>query len=572
MRIVITGAGIVSSLGNGKEDTLTHLLHEQSGIAAPEILPTAHKEHPVGEVKKTNGELKSMLGIEENAAVSRTSLLGIMAAREALAEASIEDVSQLAFINGTTVGGMDHTEQCWSSKEQHADTIVALHTAGSSTDHIAQYIGSFAYKTTISTACSSALNSVITACNMIRTGQCTQALVGGAESLSLFHFNGFRSLQILSTDVCRPFSENRQGLNLGEGAAYLVVETEESATARHAPILAYIAGYGNACDAFHQTASSENGEGAYLAMQQALQMANLAPRDIHYINAHGTGTPNNDASESAAMQRLFRTNLPPFSSTKSFTGHATSAAGSIELVISLLALQHGFVPANLNWQEPMENGLVPALHTMRKPLSHVLCNSFGFGGNDSSLILGKEPHTLSSETIHQPIRVLADVVTGEDADYKQYMSPLQARRLSPVLRRLVVSAYRALEQAQKENVDAVITGTDLGCICYSVALLNQLTEEGEDALKPTLFMQSTHNTPSSLISIMLHNNGYNCTYSHGEASYEDALHDAQTQLQLGLIRSALVLGFEEIDETWQALETAAGQQHQALARATVITK
>ena len=264
MKIVITGAGIVSSLGFGQQATLHALLHEQSGIAAPVYLPTAHREHPVGEVQASNESLAVRLGITET--LSRTALLGVAAVREALSHAAIHDLTPVAFISGTTVGGMDHTERYWREKESCASSVVELHTAGSSTEQIARQVGTFAMTGTISTACSSALNAVIAACNLIRSGQYRQVVAGGAESLSLFHFNGFRALQILSDEVCRPFSANRKGLNLGEGAAYVVVETEDSALQRKAPILAYINGYGNACDAFHQTASSDDGEGAFLAM------------------------------------------------------------------------------------------------------------------------------------------------------------------------------------------------------------------------------------------------------------------------------------------------------------------
>lgn len=568
MKIVITGAGIVSALGFGKEATFRALLRDRSKVGTPVGLTTEHREHPVGEVPAWNADLAERTGVTEP--MCRTSLLGLTAVREALQEAHIDDVHSMAFISGTTVGGMDHTERYWSEKENHAASIVSLHSAGSSTEQIARQVGSFAAVSTVSTACSSALNAVIAACNLLRTGQFTQVLAGGAESLSLFHFNGFRALHILSDELCRPFSANRKGLNLGEGAAYVVVETEESALQRQAPILAYINGYGNACDAFHQTASSEDGEGAYLAMQQALTMAQIAPSEIDYINAHGTGTPNNDASETNAMRRLFGENIPPFSSTKAYTGHATSAAGSIELVISILAMQYGFLPANLHWQEPMENGMLPIRQMEQKNLRHILCNSFGFGGNDSSLLIGREGRELSTTCDQTAPTVLADVTATPEADYKRYISPMQARRLSPMLRQLVFAAYQAIEEAQGITPDAIITGTDLGCIAYSVSLLNQLTLENEDALSPTLFMQSTHNTPSSLIAILTHNHGYNCTWSHGLQSYAHALHDAKTQLQLGLIRSALVLGFEEVDPTWQSLESTAGTSHTPMARATII--
>lgn len=225
--------------------------------------------------------------------------------------------------------------------------------------------------------------------NLLRTGQYERVVVGGSESLSNYHLNGFNSLMILDRETCRPFDASRAGLNLGEGAAYLVLETLESARQRGAEPLARFSGFGNACDAFHQTASSENGEGAFLAMQKALRMAGLQPSDIDYVNAHGTGTPNNDASESAALRRVFTESVPPVSSTKAFTGHTTSASGSIEAVFCLLALQHSFVPLQLNWHTPDAACVTPCTAVLNKPLRHILSNAFGFGGNDSSIIISR---------------------------------------------------------------------------------------------------------------------------------------------------------------------------------------
>lgn len=155
-------------------------------------------------------------------------------------------------------------------------------------------------------------------------------------------------------------------------------------------ILGILSGYANTCDAFHQTASSENGEGAYLAMRKAMDMAHLSPQDIDYINAHGTGTPNNDETELAAMQRIWDYNLPKFSSTKAFTGHTTSASGSIEAVICLLALKYGFLPQNLGWKNPIKDDIVPVLDKVKiDNIENIINNSFGFGGNDSTLIFSK---------------------------------------------------------------------------------------------------------------------------------------------------------------------------------------
>ena len=179
---------------------------------------------------------------------------------------------------------------------------------------------------TLSTACSSATNAIITGANMLRCGLADIVVVGGAECLSLFHLNGFNALMILDHQPCRPFDRDRAGLNLGEGAAYLVMETAASAQQRGLKPKFVLSGYANTCDAFHQTASSPEGEGAYLAMTAALKTAGLKPEDIQYINAHGTGTPNNDESESKAILRVFGEHYPPVSSTKSFTGHTTSAS------------------------------------------------------------------------------------------------------------------------------------------------------------------------------------------------------------------------------------------------------
>jgi 3-oxoacyl-(acyl-carrier-protein) synthase len=219
------------------------------------------------------------------------------------------------------------------------------------------------------------------------------AVVGGSECLSKFHFNGFNTLMILDKQPCRPFDSTRAGLNLGEGAAFLVIESEKSVRERGIIPICKLSGYANTCDAFHQTASSPNGEGAFLAMSKALEQSNLQPKDIDYINAHGTGTENNDATEGIAIMRVFGEDIPAVSSTKSFTGHTTSAAGSVESVISILALQHNFIPINLNFSEKMpELSFTPKkadnTHS-NKQLQHVLTNSFGFGGNDTCLIFSK---------------------------------------------------------------------------------------------------------------------------------------------------------------------------------------
>lgn len=226
---------------------------------------------------------------------------------------------------------------------------------------------------------------------LIRHGVVDKVIAGGTDGLSKFTLNGFNTLMILDREHCRPFDATRAGLNLGEGAAYITLQTKASAINEKKKIYAEISGYANANDAFHQTASSENGEGPYLAMQQALNKANLSPGSIDYINVHGTGTDNNDLTEGKAMIRLFGNNLPPFSSTKAYTGHTLGAAGSVESIISILSLQHNTMFPNINFKTKIpEIDIEPVSKVEKKELQHVLTNSFGFGGNDSSLIFSKD--------------------------------------------------------------------------------------------------------------------------------------------------------------------------------------
>ena len=390
--VLITGCGIVSAIGLDCGQVLESLLANRTGVAPLKYLKTDHTEFPVGEVKKSDAEMAEILGIAPGTLTTRTSLMGMMALKEALASSGLDksDLRRVGFVSGTTVGGMDMSEQFYLDfiENDTRNGYIGIHDCGSCSEMIADHFGSFNFVTTISTACSSAANAIELAADMIRLGEADIVVAGGSECITKFHLNGFNTLMILDHEICRPFDATRAGLNLGEGAAYVVLESQASAARRGVRAQAILSGYGNACDAFHQTASSPDGEGAYLAMKKAFDMSGLKPEDIGYINAHGTGTPNNDQSESQAMMRIFGDNMPPVSSTKSLTGHTTSASGSIEAVICILALENGFTPVNYAFENTDEGLIVPNMKLEPdRPLRHVLCNSFGFGGNDSSLVI-----------------------------------------------------------------------------------------------------------------------------------------------------------------------------------------
>jgi 3-oxoacyl-(acyl-carrier-protein) synthase len=393
--VAITGVGIISAIGNTLEENKQALLSSVPGIGDLTHIKSKRTSHiKVGEVKYSNEELIELLHLPKDNNFTRTALLGLVAANEAVSNANITDIQDFktGFISATSVGGMDKTELHLKKFLTQPETqkYIASHHAGDSTQKIADALGVTDFVTTVSTACSSAANAIMLGARLIKARKLDRVIVGGNDALSKFTINGFHTLMVLSDETCAPFDADRKGLNLGEAAGYLVLESEEIVKKQNKKVLAYLSGYGNANDAFHQTASSETGEGAFLAMEKALKLSNLNSSQIDYINAHGTATPNNDLSESVAIKRIFGENIPDFSSTKAFTGHTLAAAGAIEAVFSVFALQEQTVFPNLNFKTKIsETGLQPITILKQKNIENVLSNSFGFGGNCSTLIFSK---------------------------------------------------------------------------------------------------------------------------------------------------------------------------------------
>jgi 3-oxoacyl-(acyl-carrier-protein) synthase len=470
---------------------------------------------------------------------------------------------------------MDLTENYYEQMKTD-DSLLYLpksNECGKSTEEMAEIVGLVNAQTcTISTACSSALNSIILGSEMLKRNEVDVVIAGGSEALSRFHLNGFNTLMILDKEQCRPFDDTRAGLNLGEGAAFVVLEKNSDKS------LAFVAGYGNRCDAFHQTASSDNGEGAYLAMKDALEMAHLKPEDIQYVNAHGTGTPNNDITESQALIRIFGDDMPEISSTKAFTGHTTSASGSIEAVICILAMQNNFTPANLGWKNKIEGGIVPTLGNDNIVLENVICNSFGFGGNDSSMVISKSaPVSVEENTPEYSYKIVAEeVVTDVEVlkELKEFVSPMESRRMGKLMKAAHLTSLRALKKAGIECPDAIITATSRGMLEISLQFLDDITAFGEELLKPTLFMQSTHNTLSSAIAIRTKCHGYNTTYSHGDESFEWAMRDAVRLIQTGKVNSVLVGSFDESTPSFSMIAERSGEEkpQDIFAKAIVLVK
>lgn len=388
----IAGSGMITSIGNTVAENLAALKNRRPGITAPELLSTNHNL-PVGEIKLSNAALAELTSAAP--ALPRTALLSIKAAQEAwLPLAAKAQGLKIAFISANTVGGMDLTEHFYAAfqpdpTEGDLDEV-RYHECGAVTELTVKALGLDCWSTTISTACSSSANSIMMGAKLIERGKYDIVIAGGADSLSRFTLNGFNSLMILDKELCRPFDQNRKGLNLGEGAAYLVLAGEKAISQLEVKPVAAVTGYANANDAHHQTASSPEGKGNQLAMTQAMIQAGIGPEQIDYINLHGTGTENNDASEGAAVQAIFGSKVPAASSTKAFTGHTLGAAGSVEAVYSLLSIQEQISLPHLRMETPIAAlDWQPVTEILAINIEHVLSNSFGFGGNCSSLVFSK---------------------------------------------------------------------------------------------------------------------------------------------------------------------------------------
>lgn len=385
--------GLISALGKNLAENRGALVEGKCGITKSGATLNSRYAgvFPFGEIDLSDDALKEKLSISDPS-VTRTTLLAMHAFRDAVADAGLSPQliadPQTALIGATTVGGICLMDQLYADghDEKHSAYFDSYDCAS-----VHLFIGEHYHMNgivnTINTACSSSANAIMYGARLIKHGLAERAIVGGVDSLAKFTVNGFNALHILSDTHCAPFDQNRSGLNLGEGAAYLVLEKEEDCIGKKK--YAELTGYGNSNDAFHPSSLSDEGDGPYLSMKAALDKASITPQQIDFINAHGTGTENNDEVESKAMIRLFNT-PPAFASTKANTGHTLGASGAVEAVFSVLNIVNDEIYPAVHFNDPIESThLVPVKAYGKKNIQHVMSNSFGFGGNCTSLIFSK---------------------------------------------------------------------------------------------------------------------------------------------------------------------------------------
>lgn len=390
-RVVVTGAGIVSAIGQNCGEFWQSLIAGQSGIAPLQFVdPGLLRFQNGAEVHGWNPSL--YFEDKEVGLLDRFAQFGVVAAREALAQAGIAWSDELrensAIITGSCVGGQTTEDEgfvnLYRNNLPRVNPLTIPRTMeNAAASRISLETGIVGPTYTISTACSSANHAIGQAFWMVRSGAVKIAITGGSEAVFSFGFlKAWEAMRVVSPDTCRPFSRDRRGLILGEGGAMLVLESLESARARGAKIYGEIAGFGMSSDAYHITQPSP--EGAARAMRAALSDAGLQPEQIGYINAHGTATQANDATETAAIHKVFGPHARRLSvsSTKSMHGHALGAAGGIEAVATSLALCHGILPPTVNYNEPdpaCDLDVIPN-QARQAQVECALSNSFAFGG------------------------------------------------------------------------------------------------------------------------------------------------------------------------------------------------
>ncbi|RMH15736.1 MAG: beta-ketoacyl-[acyl-carrier-protein] synthase family protein [Acidobacteria bacterium] len=400
-RVVVTGIGVVTPIGSGRQAFWRHLLAGRCGVAPVESFDTSgYKVHVGCEVKDFDpAPYVERLEAER---LGRASQLAIAAARLALADAerAAEDLepARCGVAMGTTSGEpreVERFDDCYVAErlEQVDDRFMSLYPCHVIAGHVAAELGFAGPNLVIPAACAAGNYAIANALDVLRAGRAELMLAGGADCFSRITYTGFARLGAIAPERCQPFDKNRRGMIPGEGAAVLVLEPLARALARGAPVYAEVRGYGLSCDAHHMTAAHP--DGAARAMARALEESGAGADEVAYVSAHGTGTPTNDRLETRALERIFgdRARRLPTSSIKSMIGHTMGAASAIEGAVCALAVHDDHVPPTIHFERPdpeCEVDCVPnEARAMKVPVA--MNNAYAFGGNNASVIFRKVP-------------------------------------------------------------------------------------------------------------------------------------------------------------------------------------
>jgi 3-oxoacyl-[acyl-carrier-protein] synthase II len=384
--MLITGMGVISAAGGDLAESLLSLERGQRN-AGPLTLFSSNLAHPVFEAP----DIPANYYLEGQ----RTLSLALIAADQALSDARLSDLSEycVGVCMGTTVASQLNDLRFYMTyREQNSAPMTAVdrYLKGNLSEYIARRIGAKGPRLTVVNACSSGTDAIGVALSWLKSGLCDIVLAGGADELNHIPYCGFSSLGIMNPGLCAPFDRDRKGLNLGEGAGIMIIEKKSIALERGISSDLFLAGFGASADAYHLTAPSPDGVGLRASLRTALAEADVNPGDISFINAHGTGTIDNDLVEGNVLADIFGPDLKMLS-TKGYTGHTLGAAGGIEAVFTAAALKEGWIPASAGFQNRDE--AIPVMPVRNKTSvngKYAISTSLAFGGNNAAILLGRE--------------------------------------------------------------------------------------------------------------------------------------------------------------------------------------
>jgi len=539
MRIWVTGIGVVSPLGRDAGSTMDALLEGRRAFGPVSLFNTEGcRSHIAAQIADLRVE---DVAVGDTEGWSRTDAMSVLAAREALTQAGVEvGAGETDLILAGTTAGMFETEDLLAEMHQQRDAQKPLsrmlsHPLSATVDRLRDVVAPFRRARTICSACSGGANALILASSWLRTGRSERVLAGGADGLCRLTYTGFSCLGALSPDPCQPFDVGRTGLNLGEGAAFLLLETEQAARARGAEPLVELRGWAVGAEAHHITNPQASGETATRVMQRALHRAGLTPADIDYVNAHGTATPLNDRMESAALKRCLGAEVEriPVSSTKGQIGHTLGAAGAIEAAIGAMAIMRNAMPPTKGLEEvDPDCSLVHLREAREAEVRAVMSDSFGFGGSDAVIVLA-EPGRFDDpgDAAPRPVFVTAAATVGalgvgDTVANGSYVEPGRAPAAGPVAyeakehldlgraRRIdrsgrlsatvMQSAMRSagIGDDQLERAGAIM-GASFGAVDDCSAFIHRVYEKGARFASPAIFPNLLPSSPVAHASIYL---------------------------------------------------------------------
>jgi len=575
-RIAVTGLGLVTSLGFDRERSFSRLCAGERGIGEVSLFdPSGLKSRIAAEVRGLDVRAIAPRGEAED--WSRSDALSFIAAREALAQAAHGFGAPLGLALGGTTGGMYETERALSAvlpgriHPQDARRLLDFPLAVT-VERVARALGNVGPTATVCSACSSGAVAIALGASWLLSGRASRVLAGGVDGLCQLTFTGFSALGAVDPEPSRPFDAGRAGLTLGEGAGCLVLELESSARSRGVPIIAFLSGWSVASEAHHVTHPEPSGTRAARVLSDAMAVAGLSTSDIDYVNAHGTGTVQNDAMEARALERVFGADVSRVwvSSSKAQIGHTLGAAGAIEAAITALSVSRGQLPPTAGLERPE----APALRHVRAPnqsagLRAALSSSFGFGGACAVLAfeapgaeLRVSSRKLTAELVitgaasYGPAGVLSGaasarylaesaVLPAQLPEPLSLLDPERSRRFSRASAIVVATAEGALRDAQHEAAETgFVVGSAFGDVDRSVRFLQKVLDQGPKFASPAEFPQLIASTGSGNASIYLGLTGPCLSVSEFGTSGQSAVSVAISLLELGQA-SALLAGAAE---------------------------